>query len=526
MLDFRVLGPLEVEGEDGLLRLGGPKQRATLAILLLHANRVVSIDRIADDLYSGAPPVTAVTQVQRQVSELRKLLGDDAIETRPPGYLVRVSSDQLDLGRFERLTADAESARARGDAAQAAELLAEALGLWRDEPLADLPDEAFADAARVRLDEMRLAADEERLDAELELGQGRALVAQLEELVVANPFRERLACQLMLALYRAGRQSDALATYRRTRARLVDELGIEPGPELRSLEASILAQDASLATSRASAAPPGGSLLVAATTPAALRELVALAGPLAARPTRELFAVLAVDGAGELATATAALDAQRANLPQLRVASFTSPEPAAEMIRLGAAYDVELTILDASGAFEEGRVRADIASAVERSPCDVALLIGAVAPLADGAGVFVPFGGGEHDWAALELGASIAQTAEVRLQLVGTTAITGRRDASKLLADASLAIQRTAGVAAVPVLVEPQEDALLAAVAPASIVVTGFASRWRHDGIGAPRRALVERAAPPTLLVHRGLKPGSLAPRESRTRFTWSVEPS
>jgi Bacterial transcriptional activator domain len=143
MLAFRILGPLEVVDDEGPLRLGGPKQRATLAILLLNANRVVSIDRLADDLYAGAPPATAVTQVQRQISELRKALTSPSpIETRAPGYVIRLEPDGLDLARFERLAEDAGRALRRGEARQAAELLREALGLWRGEPLADLREQA------------------------------------------------------------------------------------------------------------------------------------------------------------------------------------------------------------------------------------------------------------------------------------------------------------------------------------------------------------------------------------------------
>ena len=178
VLEFRVLGPLEVVGEDGPVRLGGPRQRATLAILLLNANRVVPVERLADELYAGRPPVSAVTQVQRQVSELRRALGSaDAIETRPPGYVLHVRDEDFDLARFERLTDEAERALSRDDAAAAAALLREALGLWRGPPLADLAYESFARAAGERLEELRLAALEERIEAELALGRHAALAA-------------------------------------------------------------------------------------------------------------------------------------------------------------------------------------------------------------------------------------------------------------------------------------------------------------------------------------------------------------
>ena len=243
VLEFRILGPLEVVREHGPLRLSGPKQRATRAILLLNANRVVSVDRLADDLYSGAAPVTAVTQVQRQISELRKTLGDESIiETRSPGYVVRLEPDQLDLHRFERLTEDA----GREEARRAADLLREALGLWRGAPLADLAYEPFARPAVERLEEIRLAALEQRIEAELGLGRHAELTAELEQCVNEHPLRERFRAQLMLALYRSGRQAEALAVYRRTREKLVEEFGIEPTAALRRLEHAILAQDHSL----------------------------------------------------------------------------------------------------------------------------------------------------------------------------------------------------------------------------------------------------------------------------------------
>jgi len=221
VLEFRLLGPLEVVGDDGPLQLGGPKQRATLAILLLGANRVVPVERLADDLYHGAAPVTAVTQVQRQVSELRRLLEAPVIETRAPGYILRIAPEQLDLHRFERLAERAAEAGDKGEASQAAELLREALGLWRGDALADLADKPFAHAAIERLEEIRLAAVERRIDAELAIGRHAELVGELHELVNAHPLGERFRAQLMLALYRSGRQTHALGVYREARYALV-----------------------------------------------------------------------------------------------------------------------------------------------------------------------------------------------------------------------------------------------------------------------------------------------------------------
>src|SRR5215210_1601666 len=247
MLEFRILGPLEVVGVEGPLALGGPKQRATLAILLLNANRVVSIDRLADQLYGGRAPVTAATQVHRQISELRKALGPEAgLETRSPGYVIHVGTDQLDLKRFERLTEEAGRALARGEAETALELQRNALGLWRGPVLGDLAQEPFTQIAIGRLEEILLAALEQRIDAEFALGHHRKLLGELEELASQHPFHEPFASRLMLALYRSGRQAGALDVYRSTRQRLIEGFGIEPGRELRDLERAILKQDPSL----------------------------------------------------------------------------------------------------------------------------------------------------------------------------------------------------------------------------------------------------------------------------------------
>jgi DNA-binding SARP family transcriptional activator/streptogramin lyase len=247
-MEFRVLGPLEVEEEGQVLKLGGAKQRALLALLLLHANEAVSRDRLIDELWSSTPPETASAAIQVYVSQLRKLLGRDAIITQPPGYLIRIQTGTLDLERFETSVARAQGA----PAAEAAELLRQALGLWRGSPLAEL-DASFARAERARLDEQRLSALEQRIDADLELGRHAQLVPELEGLVREHPLRERLRGQLMLALYRCGRQAEALDVYRTGRRLLDEELGLEPGEELRRLERAILVQDESLAVPASSA---------------------------------------------------------------------------------------------------------------------------------------------------------------------------------------------------------------------------------------------------------------------------------
>jgi DNA-binding SARP family transcriptional activator len=245
-VEFVILGPLEARADDRGLALGGPKQRAVLAMLLLQANQPVSRDRLIDGLWGESPPRTAAHTLDDYVSRLRRTLGADRIDRRPAGYLIRVEPGELDLERFEALLEQGRSAAAAGDAAQASDVLSKALGLWRGRALADLASEPFAVSESERLGERRLLALEARIDADLAIGRGRDLVGELERLVAAHPFRERPLGQLMLSLYRGGRQAEALAAYQAFRRRSVEELGIEPGQALRKLEQAILRQDSSL----------------------------------------------------------------------------------------------------------------------------------------------------------------------------------------------------------------------------------------------------------------------------------------
>src|SRR5438132_7319911 len=366
MLDFRLLGPLEVLADGRPVSLGGPKQRATLAILLLHANHVVSVDRLADDLYAGAPPVTAVTQVQRQISDLRKTLGADAaIETRPPGYLIHVGDAQLDLHRFQRLAEAGRHALDRGSAESAAELLREALAFWRGAPLADLAYEAFAQVPVTRLEEIRLAALEERIEAELALGRHARLIGELEQLIVEHPLRERFRAQLMLALYRAGRQAEALDLYRRTREELVDELGIEPAPAIRELERAILAHDPSLdfkAGVQVVSAPSNGPTLVLPRDEERIDDLLTIAAVLAKAPPRELIVVRLVTDHRDVSSAAARLGARSAALEvPTRSAVFTTDDLPRDVGRLEANYDVALVLLDAWSDLAHGKLPDDVA---------------------------------------------------------------------------------------------------------------------------------------------------------------------
>src|SRR5437868_6823871 len=221
-MEFRILGPLEVLSEGQPLDLGGRKQRALLALLLLEANRPVSRDRLIDALWEEQPTPTAQKALQVYVSQLRKLLGKERVQTQAPGYLLRVEADELDLTRFLRLQAEGR--------------LQEALALWRGPPLADFAYHRFAQAEIGRLQELRLDCLEDRIDRDLARGRHGALVGELEALTREHPVRERLLGQLLLALYRSGRQAEALETYQSARRTLVDELGIEPGLRLRELQ--------------------------------------------------------------------------------------------------------------------------------------------------------------------------------------------------------------------------------------------------------------------------------------------------
>jgi DNA-binding SARP family transcriptional activator len=251
MTEFRILGPLEVVGDDGPLALGGLKQRALLAILLVHANRVVPTDQLIDTLWGEDVPRTAKTSLQNFVSQLRALIGPDALQTRAPGYVLRVEREQLDLAQFEALVAEARVA----PIAERAVVLRRALELWRGQPLADMTYEAFAQTEIRRLEELRVGALEDRIEADLELGAHDELVPELEALAAQHPSRERVRGLLMLALYRSGRQAEALQAYHEGRRALDDELGIEPSRELQELYRMILRQDASIDARRA-AAPP------------------------------------------------------------------------------------------------------------------------------------------------------------------------------------------------------------------------------------------------------------------------------
>jgi DNA-binding SARP family transcriptional activator len=281
-VEFRILGPLEVTRGRGGVSVKTPKLRALLAVLLLHPNEVVSSERLIDELWGERPPATAPKLVQIYVSRLRRELGLDAIETRAPGYLLPVGEDDLDAARFRRLAGEGRRLATGDEPEPARRVFREALGLWRGPPLADVPFESFARNEVERLEEERMTALLDLIDCELALGRHAEVVPELEALVGQDPLRERPRAQLIVALYRSGRQADALALYRDARRTLVEELGLEPGRELRDLEKAILTQDPGLEAPPKRSAAQRPRLLRRLTRPVAAAVVVAVGLTLAA----------------------------------------------------------------------------------------------------------------------------------------------------------------------------------------------------------------------------------------------------
>ena len=514
-MEFRILGPMEVLEGDRSLGLPGQRQRSLLALLLLHANQVVSTSRLIEELWPEGASESQAGALQASVSRLRKSLGAGAglVVTLPTGYTIRLAPDQLDLERFERLVRDAAG---NAEPHEAAEKLREALALWRGPALADFAYEPFAQAAIDRLEEVHLLALEMRIDADLAVGRHAALVPELDALASQHPLRERLHSQLMLALYRSGRQADALAAYQTVRRVLVDELGIEPSAALQDLERAILRQDPSLELAQPTTQERSILVVLGDGPP---EPLLAVSEPLARNGRREVIIARLIADRAELSAGAESLKRHSEALSSsgivARAAVFTSASPGADASRLAAEQDVDLVLVEAPVALLDDH---DLGDLLSSAPCDVAVLTGhepAVGP------VLVPFAGTDHDWSAIELGAWLAGSWRVPLRLAGPAA-EGGRDASRLLASASLAVQRALGVASEPLLVEPGPEALVAASADAGVTVTGLSDRWQRDGLG-PSRAALAGSGNPTMLVRKGLRPGGLAPAENLTRFTWSL---
>ncbi|HEX4690232.1 MAG TPA: BTAD domain-containing putative transcriptional regulator [Solirubrobacteraceae bacterium] len=370
-MDFHLLGPLEVRDGDRPLRIGEGRQRSVLALLLLHHDEPVAVDRLIDELWGAQPPATAGKVLQNNVAQLRRALGDgqgEMLRTLGRAYVLELDGGRLDVERFEDLAARG-SAALENDPERARALLAEALSLWRGPALADFAYEEFAQAQITGLEQRRLAALEDRIDADLALGRHDRLVGELEGLVAEHPARERLRGQLMLALYRAGRQGDALRTYQEGRQALADELGVEPGPRLRAVQAAILRQDPELAPpptawasirrrsrTRAAALVAGGGVLLLV---AAIATALLIAGGGENAPARPTGAV-----GGELVQ----LDAATGHVRR-RIAAGRTPNAVAVSDRSALLVDAEsrtlLQVDTRSGkveAFTTGATPVDVAA--------------------------------------------------------------------------------------------------------------------------------------------------------------------
>jgi DNA-binding SARP family transcriptional activator len=504
-MEFRLLGSLAVREGGRELPVKGLKERSLLAMLLLEEGRIVPADRLIDELWEDEPPPTARGSLQVRIAGLRQALGKERIVSEGRGYRVELSPGELDVTHFQRLLEQGGEARLR-----------EALELWQGPALADFLDQRWAQAAAARLEELRLVALERRIGLDLEAGRHAEVVGELEAGVREHPLREGLRGQLMLALYRSGRQADALDAYQEARRTLVEQCGIEPSAALQQLQRGILAQDPALDEQFV---PARRSVMAAALAGDRMRELATLAGTLARRPPRELIIARAIVRSADLGGAAEELRELQRTLATdgmiARTAAFRTDRAGHDLARIAAEQEVDLVVVDAPESLLDDPVLADLLLA---APCDVAIAVGLPAR----GPVLVPFSGADHDWSAIEIGAWLALARDDPLWLAGPQE--SERDASRLLASASLALQRAVGVTAEPRLLEPGVDALVAAAAEAAVVVVGLTDRWAEDGLGPVRSALANAAAP-TLLVRRGLRPGGLAPPEGLTRFTWSVGP-
>ena len=516
-MEFRILGPLEVLDGDRALEVSGQRQRGLLALLLLHANQVVSSSRLIEELWPDEASESHAGALQASVSRLRKSLGPGAelLVTLPTGYVIRLAPEQLDLDRFERLVQEAGDAEPQ----EAAERLREALALWRGPALADFAYEPFAQAAIGRLEELRLLAVEMRIDADLALGRHAALVAELDALAAEHPLRERLRGQLMLALYRSGRQAEALAAYQAARRVLVDELGIEPSAALQELERAILRQDPALELAQATA--PERSILVAWLGDGPPEPLLAIAEPLARKEPREVIvARLLADRAGLAAAA----------------------ESLKEHTEALAARGVVARV---------GRVHERLARSGRRSARDRAGRRPRARRRAGGACSTTPTWATSSAFAPCDVAVAHRRRARARARCSSPSpapTTTGARSSS---APGSPAAGRCRSAS-------PGRRSRAAATRAACWRArrSPFSARWasppsrcssspaRRRSSPPPRRpaspssacrtAGARRASArpgarspasghPTLLVRKGLRPGGLAPAENLTRFTWSL---
>ena len=518
---FQVLGPLEAFDGDRRLDLGAPRQRATLAVLLLHANEIVPTDRLAEELWPNELPRTAAKAIQVYVSNLRKAFGAarDALETRGSGYLLKVRPGELDLLEFERLLARA----AREEPADRATTLGSALSLWRGAPLADFAYEQFVQSEAARLEELRRLAVEERIEAELALGRGPELVPELESLVAERPLEERPRAQLMLALYRAGRQADALDAFREGKQVLDEELGLEPGEQLRELELAILRQDPALSVT--AAAGPSSSIVAVSERPAGLALLLPLAEALARGPRSG-------SSYSRRSCSPRRSPPRRGRSTRLDATSVHAAAPCvwprSHLRRLPRT----------SSGSRRSRMPTCCCSRPREIPSSACSPWFSRRPLATSPR-WSSGGWNRSRPDRRPLWRVRARLGGARARRVGRhrvrSALTphrrrrrraGDRDASRLLADASLIVQHTTGVVAEPLLGRPGQDGISELAQGAGLLVLGLSERWRTEGLGRTRSALVAAPPAPTVLVRRGLRPSGIAPPATLTRFTWSLERS
>lgn len=536
----RLLGPVDATRDGADVRIGAMKQRMLLAALALRIGETVSADVLIDVLWGERPPPTAAKALQVNVSQLRRLLepkrdAGGVIQTTPGGYRLVLGSDALDLAQFERQWESGRVALESDAVDDAVAALGDALSMWRGDALSDLRYEQAFEADAARLEEMRLAAREDLMEARLAAGAHDRLIAELERLVADHPLRERVRGQLMLALYRSGRQADALAAFRAAREALIEQLGIDPSPALVELERRILNQDEKLEAPRRRGGAAGTelakTLLVVSQSSSDIDGLLRVAVSLTGDTDEIVLARMLTDlpgrdNSGRLRELTQRLAERRDTLQaqgvRARVAAFSSVHPAVDLAKLATHQDAALLLVEGSRELLDGRV-ALAAELLDQTPCDLALSISRDETSSNGRGIFVPFGGSQDDWAALELGGRIAERLGAPLVLAGSERMGKEGDASRLLATASLILQRLVKVAAEPLLIPPGADGVLDAAAGAELIVVGLSPRYRTEGLGETRQAIAKRADTPSLFVRRGSRPGILAPPSSLTRFRWST---
>lgn len=507
MREFGLLGPLEVVDDGRPVSIEGDKPRVLLALLLLEAGQVLSSGRLIDVVWPEGPPASAGRVLHVYVGRLRKALGASQIETVGAGYVLRLRGARLDLLEFERLAEQGRALLDNDRPREASEELAEALRLWRGDPLADLPPEYLL-GERARLGELRVAAIELRNAAMLAAGRHAELVPDLAALAQRHPLRESLQAQLMLALYRCGRQAEALTVYRQLQSTLHRELGLEPTAELRRLEQAILRQEPRLV---ADGAPVSARTLVVAARRSDPARLLALGRLAAVRSRPDVILIRLVEPTADVGAATRELEPLRTDA--VRVTALRSTRATHELRRILADQEASLLLLDVADEDLRGP------PLMTDAPCDVAFVrwrdgFDPALPIA------VPFGGSDNDWAAVELAALVAVAANSALRLLAA-ASPGNGDVDRFLASAALIVQRFLPAAVEPAVMEPGDAGTSAALAGCGLVITGLGD-WAADGIGDARLRLTHRPVP-AIFVRRGLRPGLIAPAHTLTCFRWTV---